>query len=108
LKIPIIKKAGGMAQGESLEFKPQYHKKKKKKKIKKVVGPVSKKVTGTVDGFGNLRSMAFHLKRPPWIPILPFFKPKLAKVKEENDWPKATQLRKDIVFKPTTSFPALW
>jgi hypothetical protein len=30
-KIPSQKKAGGVAQGVSLEFKPQYTKKKKKK-----------------------------------------------------------------------------
>jgi hypothetical protein len=35
LKIPI-KRAGGVAQGEGPEFKPQYH--KKKKKAKEVVG----------------------------------------------------------------------
>jgi hypothetical protein len=29
-KIPITKRAGGVAQGEGPEFKPQYHKKKKK------------------------------------------------------------------------------
>jgi hypothetical protein len=29
LKKPITKKAGGAAQGEGPEFKPQYHKKKK-------------------------------------------------------------------------------
>jgi hypothetical protein len=28
-KIPITKRAGGVAQGEGPEFKPQYHKKKK-------------------------------------------------------------------------------
>jgi hypothetical protein len=32
LKIPITKRAGGVAQGEYPEFKPQYHQKKKKKK----------------------------------------------------------------------------
>jgi hypothetical protein len=31
----ITKRAGGVAQGESPKFKPQYHKKKKKKKRKK-------------------------------------------------------------------------
>jgi hypothetical protein len=31
LKIPITKKAGGVAEGEGPEFKPQYHKKKKKR-----------------------------------------------------------------------------
>jgi hypothetical protein len=31
-KIPIIKRADGVAQGEGPEFKPQYCKKKKKKK----------------------------------------------------------------------------
>jgi hypothetical protein len=31
LKIPSIKRAGGMVQGIGPEFKPQYHKKKKKK-----------------------------------------------------------------------------
>jgi hypothetical protein len=30
-KNPSQKTAGGVAQGEGLEFKPQYHKKKKKK-----------------------------------------------------------------------------
>jgi hypothetical protein len=30
LKISIKKRAGGVAQGEGPEFKPQYHKKKKK------------------------------------------------------------------------------
>jgi hypothetical protein len=30
LKVPNPKRAGGVAQGESPEFKPQYHKKKKK------------------------------------------------------------------------------
>jgi hypothetical protein len=29
-KIPITKRAGGVAQDEGPEFKPQYHKKKKK------------------------------------------------------------------------------
>jgi hypothetical protein len=29
LKKPITKRAGGVAQGVGLEFKPQYHKKKK-------------------------------------------------------------------------------
>jgi hypothetical protein len=32
LKNPSQKRAGGVAQGEGPEFKPQYHKKKKKKK----------------------------------------------------------------------------
>jgi hypothetical protein len=32
LKIPIMKRAGRVAQGEGLEFRPQYHKKKKKRK----------------------------------------------------------------------------
>jgi hypothetical protein len=32
LKTPITKRAGGVAQGEGPEFKPQYHKKKKKKR----------------------------------------------------------------------------
>jgi hypothetical protein len=31
LKISITKGAGGVAQGEDSEFKPQYHPKKKKK-----------------------------------------------------------------------------
>jgi hypothetical protein len=35
LKIPITKRAGGVAQGEGPEFKAQYHKKKKKKRKKK-------------------------------------------------------------------------
>jgi hypothetical protein len=35
LKIPITKRAGRMVQGEGLEFKPQYCKKKKKKKEKR-------------------------------------------------------------------------
>jgi hypothetical protein len=30
-KIAITKRAGGVAQGEGLEFKPQNHEKKKKK-----------------------------------------------------------------------------
>jgi hypothetical protein len=34
-KIPITKRAGGVAQGEGPEFKPQYQKKKKKKEKKK-------------------------------------------------------------------------
>jgi hypothetical protein len=34
LKIPITKRAGRMVQGEGLEFKPQYCKKKKKKENK--------------------------------------------------------------------------
>jgi hypothetical protein len=33
LKIPITKRAGGVAQDKGSEFKPQYHKKKKEKKI---------------------------------------------------------------------------
>jgi hypothetical protein len=32
-KNPSQKTAGGVAQGEGLEFKPQYHKKKKKKNL---------------------------------------------------------------------------
>jgi hypothetical protein len=32
LKNPSQKRAGGVAQGEGPELKPQYHKKKKKKK----------------------------------------------------------------------------
>jgi hypothetical protein len=32
-KIPIIKRAGRVAQGEGPEFKPPYYKKKKKKKV---------------------------------------------------------------------------
>jgi hypothetical protein len=32
LKTPNTKRAGGAAQGEGPEFKPQYHKKKKKEK----------------------------------------------------------------------------
>jgi hypothetical protein len=39
LKIPITKRAGRMVQGEGLEFKPQYCKKKKKKKRKKKTKP---------------------------------------------------------------------
>jgi hypothetical protein len=35
LKNPSQKRAGGVAQGEGLEFKPQYWKKKKKKEKKK-------------------------------------------------------------------------
>jgi hypothetical protein len=31
-EIPITKRVNGVAQGEGLEFKPQYHRKKKKKK----------------------------------------------------------------------------
>jgi hypothetical protein len=34
LKKPFEKRAGGVAQGVSLEFKPQYSNKKKKKKRK--------------------------------------------------------------------------
>jgi hypothetical protein len=32
-KNPSQKRAGGVAQSVGLEFKPQYHKKKKKKKL---------------------------------------------------------------------------
>jgi hypothetical protein len=34
-KIPITKRAGGVAQGEGPEFKPQYHEKKKKERKKR-------------------------------------------------------------------------
>jgi hypothetical protein len=44
LKIPITKRAGRVIQGEGLEFKPQYQKKKKKGwDMTQVVQPLSGK-----------------------------------------------------------------
>jgi hypothetical protein len=40
LKKPYTKRAGGVAQGESPEFKPQYHKQNKKRSICLAMEPI--------------------------------------------------------------------